>query len=252
MALPKIPAVTISALLVFFLLPVTAGAQYFGASYVSEKEGSRFVYYCLRTDEGKIYQRFEDWVQKAKEEKGYSALTMDSMIQIIAFDPETRTSLHLNYIFGHRNVVGIYEDSIQLYVNGVDSTQIRPISMDSVEIMWLSDADSDFLGKGSRYPVHQTIVLNDTSLPAIHPINIKCPEIRHLPSAIITGNTTWRLDEVFYDKDRIDGMLSVLYRDDFHPSTEADFNKMLAMSGMNKQEWWAYIRKMAEEREQKK
>lgn len=51
---------------------------------------------------------------------------------------------------------------------------------------------------------------------------------------------------------RIDGMLSVLYRDDFHPSTEADFNKMLSMSGMNKQEWWAYIRKMAEEREQKK
>ena len=60
MALPKIPAVTISALLVFFLLPVTADAQYFGARYVCENEGNSFVYYCLRTDEGMIYQRFED------------------------------------------------------------------------------------------------------------------------------------------------------------------------------------------------
>ncbi len=252
MALPKIPAVTISALLVFFLLPVTADAQYFGARYVCENEGNSFVYYCLRTDEGMIYQRFEDWVQKAKEGKGSSALTMDSMIQIIAFDPEARTSLQLNYIFGRRNQVGIYEDSIQYYFNGVDSTQIRLISTDSVEILWLSDAYSDFLGNGSRYPVRQTIALGDASLPAIHPININCPEIRQLPSAIITGKNTWHLDDVFYDKDRIDGMLSVLYRDDFHPSTEADFNKMLSMSGMNKQEWWAYIRKMAEEMEKKK
>ena len=252
MAIPKIPAVTISALLVFFLLPFTGGAQYFGARYVCDREGSRTVYYCLRTDEGKIYQRFEDWVQKAKEVKGSSVLTMDSMIQIIAFDPEAKTALQLNYIFGRRNQVGIYEDSIQYYFNGVDSTQIRLISKDSVEVMWLSDAYSDYLGNGSRFPVRQTIVLGDASLPAIHPININCPEIRQLPSAILTGKNTWHLDDVFYDKDRIDGLLSVLYRDDFHPSTEADFNKMLSMSGMNKQEWWAYIRKMAEEREQKK
>ena len=252
MALPKIPIITISALLVILLLPFAACAQYFGARYVSEGESSRSEYYCLRSDNDMIYQCFGDWVQKAKENKDNSALTLDSMIQIISFNPEEKSSLHFNYMFGRRNVVGIFEDSIQYYFNGVDSTEIRRISLDSVEIMWLSDAMSEYLGNNSRYHMHQTIVLSDSTLPAIHPINIEFPEIRHLPSVIITKHNTSHLEEVFYDKDRIDDMLSILYRDDFHPSTESDFDNMLRNFGMNKQEWWAYIQKKAEEMKQKK
>lgn len=252
MVLPKIPLVTISAVLGILLLPCATYSHYFGAKYVSEKESSRSEYYCLRTDGDRMYQRFGDWVQNAKEKMGNSVLPLDSMIQMISFNPKEKSSLHLNYMFGEENAVGIFEDSIQYHYNNVDSTVIRRISPDSVEMIWLSDATSEYFGNNSRYHMQQTIVWSDSTLPAIHPINIEFPEIHYLPSVIITKNTTWRLEEVFYDKDRIDDLLSILYRDDFHPITETDFNTMLRNSGMNKQEWWAYIQKKAEEMEPKK
>lgn len=177
---------------------------------------------------------------------------MDSLIQVTSFNPGEKSSIQFNYMFGPRNVVGIFEDSIQHYFNGVDSTEIRKISVDSVEIMWLSKANLEYLGDYSRYYMQQTIVFSDTTLPAIHPINIEFPEIRYLPSVISTKSHTWHLEEVFYDKDRIDDLLSMLYRDDFKPSTESDFDAMLRSLGMNKQEWWEYIQKKAEEMKQKK
>jgi hypothetical protein len=252
MPTPKLRSLAIFTLLTILIMPGSVYAQYFGARYVSEQKSIGTEYYCLRTEDGKIYQRLGDWVQKTKEKTTQWTLPIDSMVQFKIYDLAESKSLQLHYMFGSSNHVGIFEDSIRRYFNGIDSTEIQQISSDSLEILRLSEAESPYFGRIPRHPIRQHVVLGDTTLPAIHPINIEYPEIKHLPVAISNGKHTWYLEEVFYDRERIDNLLSIIYRDDFHPFTEADMDQMIQSFGMTKQEWWAYIQKEAEKKQYKK
>ena len=247
MAIPKTTAIVCSVLFVMQLLSNVLHAQYVGVRYSRDLDSGPSDYYCLRTEEGKIYQLFPDWIRKARETNDITAISVDSMIQIVANDPQTHNRLYFNYMFGRINHVSISDDSIRQFFNGIDSTEVKWISEDTMDIMRLSDGYSAYIGEMPRYPIRQTLVFGDTTLPAIHPINIEFPEVSYLPEVIITKNHTWHLTEVFYDQDRIDHLLSILYRNDFQPLTDKDFNAMLNMFGMTKQEWWAYIQKAAAE-----
>ena len=248
MAIPKTTAIVSSALFVMQLLSNVLHAQYVGVRYSRDLDSGMSEYYCLRTEDGKLYQLFPDWVRKAREENDMTAISVDSMIQIVANDPQSKNRLYFNYMFGRINHVAISDDSIRQYFNGIDSTEVKWLSEDTLDIMRLSDAYSEYICEMQRFPIRQTLVLGDTTLPAIHPINIEFPEVRYLPEVIMTKNHTWHLTEVFYDQDRINHLLSILYRNDFQPLTEKDFKAMLNMFGMTKQEWWNHIQKLAEEK----
>jgi hypothetical protein len=204
-------------------------------------------YYCLRKADGKVYKVWSWQPSKSSENPNDRALSMDSIFFILEYDAVTGKQLHLQYMLGSNNAVGVFSDTIQRYFDGVDGTEINRYAhdgiLDSVEILQLT---REVPWDTTRRWFFQTVLFGDTTLPAIAPINVVYPEVRYLPSVVKNDKRTWRLNDVFYDKIKIDYMLSVLYRDDIKPLTQGDVDYMINSYGMSKKEWWDYVKKQAE------
>ncbi len=234
------------------LVPVSSQAQNFGAHYICESEDCDRSYYCLRTKDGMIYAKLDDWMKQVRENPNSWALLMDSMVTIAQFDQANQERIHFQFMLGDDDAVFVSKNPLQQYFSGVDSTEITHLTFDSLAITYLSDQHFKYEENVPRIEIRQTIVTGDTTLPAIHPLNFQFPEIQYLPKVIISSKHTWHLNEVFYDQARIDDLLSILRHDDIRLITDDDVSEMIQTMGMTKQEWWVYIKQMAAAEKEKK